>query len=562
MDTLLRRRAPRSGRPHFSDVAAPVEKPLPLWILYPLFFVAIYFSHWPLLRLPYFWDEAGYYIPAALDFFRTGSLIPHSTLTNAHPPLPSVLLAAWWHVGGLAISGTRTFLAMIAAAALLGAFRLARQLAGPVVAALVTLLTALYPVWFAQSTMAHADLFAAAFTLWALSCYFGRFLRGTSRRGAWLAALLFSLAALAKETAIVTPLMLGVWELTLLLTETGGRQVRARLAWLAALLVPVIPLAGWYAYHFHATGFVFGNPEFLRYNATANFSATRVAVSLWHRIVHLTVHMDLYVPVFATVAVLLMPAMKARAARLVALRPAWMAIGIVLAGNALAFSILGGALLTRYLLPMYPLVLLACVTVWQSRGSRVLYGLSALTAAAFLAALFVNPPYSFAPEDNLTYRDFVQLHTSAIAVIAHRFPDATVLSAWPATAEMQHPELGYTRRPIKTVAIDNFEGEQIAHAAQDPGTYDTALVFSTKWVPPGRFSLSHATERSDAQFFNFHHELNPQQIAELLHGDVVWQSSQHGEWAAVLRFPRSLDACVGSSVTSVYQAGLDVESRR
>ena len=543
MDVLLRPRAQGTHRPHFSAVAAPVEKPLPLWILYPLFFVAVYLSHWPLLRLPYFWDEAGYYIPAALDFFRTGSLIPHSTLTNAHPPLPSVLLATWWHIAGLAISGTRTFLAMIAAAALLGAFRLARLLAGSTVAALVTLLTALYPVWFAQSTMAHADLFAAAFTLWALSYYFGRYVGGATGTSLIAAATLFSLAALAKETAIVTPLVLGLWEFTLLITEARGKQARVRLAWLAALLVPVLPLAGWYAYHFHVTGFVFGNPEFLRYNATANFSVARVAVSFWHRVVHLTVHMNLYVPVVATVAALRMPAVRARAARLTALRPAWMAVGIILAGNALAFSILGGALLTRYLLPMYPLVLLLCVAVWQSRGPRVLYGLSALTAVAFLAGLFFNPPYSFAPEDNLTYRDFVLLHASAIAVIAHRFPEATVLSAWPATAEMQHPELGYTGRPIKTVSIDNFDREQIEHAAQDPGAYDTALIFSTKWVPPpGRFSLSRATESSDARYFDFHRDLKPSQVAELLHGDVVWQASRNGEWAAVLRFPRSLDA--------------------
>ena len=38
-------------------------------MLYPLFFAAVYLSHITLLRLPYFWDEAGYYIPAAWDFF-------------------------------------------------------------------------------------------------------------------------------------------------------------------------------------------------------------------------------------------------------------------------------------------------------------------------------------------------------------------------------------------------------------------------------------------------------------------------------------------------------------
>ena len=60
-------------------------------MLYPLFFVAVYLFHLRLLRLPYFWDEGGYYIPAAWDFFRTGTLIPQSTVTNAHPPLPSIL---------------------------------------------------------------------------------------------------------------------------------------------------------------------------------------------------------------------------------------------------------------------------------------------------------------------------------------------------------------------------------------------------------------------------------------------------------------------------------------
>jgi len=52
---------------------------LPLLALYPLLFVAVYLGHLTLLRLPYYWDEGGYYIPAALDFFRTGTLIPQST---------------------------------------------------------------------------------------------------------------------------------------------------------------------------------------------------------------------------------------------------------------------------------------------------------------------------------------------------------------------------------------------------------------------------------------------------------------------------------------------------
>src|SRR5215468_4027555 len=108
---------PISRRMHLPhEHRAPAD--IPLGMLYPLFFAAVYLSHITLLRLPYFWDEAGYYIPAAWDFFRTGSLIPQTTLTNAHPPLPSILLAAWWHVSGYVVSGTRTLIVMVTAAAL------------------------------------------------------------------------------------------------------------------------------------------------------------------------------------------------------------------------------------------------------------------------------------------------------------------------------------------------------------------------------------------------------------------------------------------------------------
>ncbi len=85
----------------FGLPGVPRDRPVPLWMLFSLLFVGVYFSHATLLRLPYYWDEAGYYIPAAWDFFRTGSLIPSTTLSNAHPPLPSIYLALWWKLGGM-----------------------------------------------------------------------------------------------------------------------------------------------------------------------------------------------------------------------------------------------------------------------------------------------------------------------------------------------------------------------------------------------------------------------------------------------------------------------------
>ncbi len=137
----------------------------------------------------------------------------------------------------------------------------------------------------------------------------------------------------------------------------------------------------------------------------------------------------------------------------------------------------------------------------------------------------------------------IRLHQQAIAVINQRFPAATVLSAWPATSEMDFPDLGYTRRPIKTTAIENFSAEELEKAAQDPGSYDTALIFSTKWVPQlGWLNLGRATAATDTRFFDFHRDLSPREAARLLGGEVVWQREERGEWAAVLHFNRAVMA--------------------
>jgi 4-amino-4-deoxy-L-arabinose transferase-like glycosyltransferase len=513
-------------------------------MLYPLFFVAVYLTHYRLLRLPYFWDEAGYYIPAAWDFFRLGTLIPQTTVTNAHPPLPSILLAAWWHLSGYVVSGTRTLVCMVSAAALLGVFKLAKNLATTSVAAVTVILTAIYPVWFAQSTLAHADIFAAAFTLWGLAFYLDR--RGpTSNRNTFLAALMFSLAALSKETAIVTPAALALWEAILLICDRSGNITHSsHLRWLFALLAPIVPLAAWYAYHYHKTGFVFGNPEFLRYNATANLNAYRVALCLWHRLLHLTTHMNMYVPVVCTIAAMFIPVAATNTRKPIA-RPALEALGVVLLANWIAFSVLGGALLTRYLLPMYPLILVICVNTWRRRVPGRWPLIAALSAAAFLAGIWINPPYAFAPEDNLTYRDMVVLHQHAVRYIDQTYPQATVLTAWPATSELNRPELGYTNHPVKTTAIQNFSIEEIQKAAADPGSYDVALVFSTKWEPPAnRINLGRHNESADTKYFDFHRDLSPAEVAALLHGDVVWQARRKGEWAAVVHFPRIVEAAL------------------
>jgi 4-amino-4-deoxy-L-arabinose transferase-like glycosyltransferase len=531
---------------------------LPNLVLFAATFIAVALAHLTLLHLPYYWDEGGYYVPAALDFYHRWTLIPE--FTNAHPPLPNVVLGLLWHVFGLHILVTRLTAAAFAAAGLVAVFRLAERFTGSTAALACTLLTAIYPIWFAQSTLAHADIFAAAFTLAAFALYFrtrpivtGQALTPTdlatdavNTRGQFLIATLFTLAALSKETAIAEPATLAALELLLLILHRASKPaLRAHFRWLAALSFPAFPLALWFAYHHHKTGFTFGNPEYLRYNATANFTAAHIATALRYRFVHLFWQRDIWLPIVCAISCLLLVQRKNIAPRLT--RPAIAIIAALLLANWIFFSVLGGALLTRYLLPIYPLLLLLCVALWRER-TQYWPALVAITAAAFISAWWINPPVSFAPEDNLTYRDMIVVHQEATHFIEQHYPNATVLTAWPVAADLSRPELGYVSKQIKVTAIESFSLPDILQAAQKPENFDTAIIFTTHYMSPSlqQYLTQHPTSARGSEFSS-NNSPSPTEIAALLHGRIVWQDNQNGEWAAVLRFDRAYEASLKPS---------------
>src|SRR3954470_20854589 len=85
-------------------------------------------SHGPLFWLPFFWDEAGEFVPAALDLFHLGAWIPKSALPNVHPPGVMAWLAAVWSVAGYSIVATRIAMLVLAAFGALASFLLAIEL--------------------------------------------------------------------------------------------------------------------------------------------------------------------------------------------------------------------------------------------------------------------------------------------------------------------------------------------------------------------------------------------------------------------------------------------------
>ena len=509
-------------------------------------FVGIFLLHVPLLQLPYFWDEAGYYIPAARDLLLSGSLIPHTTVSNAHPPLVLAWLALWWKCVGYAPVVTRSAMLVVAAFSLTGVFCLAERVANTQVAIASTLCTALYPVFFAQSSLAQVDLAAAGLTFWGLWAYLDDRPVAT--------AIWFSLAALAKETAILAPVGLAVWEglrfavPQRFVARYWNNSVQRGWAWSRRnlpLLLPVLPLALWFAYHYTRTGYVFGNPEFFRYNVAATLDPLRFVLALGLRLWQVFVYLHLWVLTLGMLVAMLWPPLEDEGVERERIAiPVQMIFLVVVKVYVVAMALIGGAVLARYMLPAVPLVIIVAVSTLRRR-LRYWPAVVAVVAVAFIAAWFWNPPYGFSPEDNLAYRDYVVLHEDGERFLEARYPMAHVLTAWPASDELTRPWLGYTTRPMQVVRIEDFSLEQLLsaadfHAQSERSHFEVALVFSTKYEPAHPL-LDRWAKWNDLKrrFFGFHRDLPPEAAARILGGHVMFTEERKGQWIAVIEMEQS-----------------------
>jgi hypothetical protein len=472
----------------------------------------------------------------------TGSLIPHTTLSNAHPRLLMMWLAFWWKFSAFTPAVTRVSMLMIASFALLGLWRLAREVANVQVATATVLCTALYPVFFAQSSLAHLDMMAAAFTLWGLSMYV---------EGRPVATMVFfALAPLAKETAILTPLALCVWELLCPLLQTRVHPdeslcLSQQKPWHAfRLLLCAIPLALWLSYHHHQTGYFFGNPEYLRYNLGATANPLRIVLALILRLWQVIGYLDLFVLTMAAAYAMSRPPQPGIDGFLRKRIPVsvQLVFAVVVVAYVVALSIAGGAMLARYMLPVVPLVILLCVSTLYRRIEAWRWWI-VVTCAAFIFALLTPPPYRISPEDTLLYRDYVRLHKLAADELASRFPHARVLTAWPASDELTRPFLGYVKQPLSVVRIENFSPLQIAEAARATDQYEVALLFSSKWQPVHPIFQSFALpEELRERFFDDREDVSPQRAAAVLGGRIVRYINRNNEWVAIIAIEKIQNA--------------------
>ncbi|HUU13054.1 MAG TPA: glycosyltransferase family 39 protein [Terriglobia bacterium] len=543
---------------------------------------ALVLLHVSCLRLPYFWDEAGYYIPAALDFSRSWLLIPESTLPTGHTPLLMIYLGLLWRVFGFSPLVTRVAMVLVAAGTVVATYSLARRVTRREPAAWSAALLAISPMFFAQSSLVYLDLAAGLFTVLAVLALLGRRMA--------IFALAASLAVLTKETAVVLLPVAWVWawwqgsggathfgvrrlgaafpEPEQALAEkaeaelphsTGPEQAPA-LCWIA-MFFPLVPLAAWTLYYHHRTGYWTGNTEYLQYNLFSTLGPGRIFWSLMRRLYEVFVGGFNWLMVLgAGVGIWWQHSRKAghrgtetrrfdkgkpeeseTQSKQTGSRVEWkakslrdfifLAIGLG-AACILMLSVVGGAILPRYLLPIFPLFFVtAVVLIWRlpKTAARTVCGVA---AGCFVAASFINPPYPFPYEDNLSYTDFIRLHQSAARFLENQPGEPRILTAWPASDELKRPFLGYVREPMSVVRIEGFTPDDFRRVA--PDSFELLYLYSRKWEPPDnllkRFPAFLAIQK---RYFDYAPQADEADLKRRFGLTLLQQFERRGQWVRI-----------------------------
>jgi len=470
----------------------------------------VFLAHAPYFGLPYFWDELGQFVPAALDLLHDGAWIPHSTVPNSHPPGVMAYLALIWRIFGYSIPATRFAILALAAAAVLLIFLVASEIrpspAPKIIAAALLLCD---PLFFTQSMLAQLDLPAMLFTLLSLLLFLkDRHLAATAACTALV---------LSKETGAILPLIFIV----------ALYRDPARSKYAAGYLVPFVALGIWFFALWHTTGHIFGNPEFEHYNLIYSLNPVRASVALLRRLYFLFISDFRWIGSLAILAAW-------KRSRLYATR-SWKIVWSFIAAHILLVSLLGGAALERYLLPVLPLVYIAMANGFQLAPPRRRYVGFAALAAGLLAGLFLNPPFPFPYENNLALVDFVDLHRAAAQFLEKSYPNETIYTAWPLTQALRNPASGYVHRSMSSAETSDLHYSTLS--ALDTKSVNVLVLYSRTWEPNWGVLRWPLLRDFLACFYEYEREMTSAEVRQHFGLAPVERWTRRGQWIEIFARP-------------------------
>jgi hypothetical protein len=316
-----------------------------------------------------------------------------------------------------------------------------------------------------------------------------------------------------KETGVLAPLLFAAW----LIHEKRWRDAY----WFAA---PLLALGAWVGWLILKTGHWSGSPGFMDYNLSYPLHPVRIAANLARRIYYLG---------FANLHWLGLIAIAAawRSSPLFRSR-AWRIAGSLALGHAVLVTLLGGAALERYLLPSLPIVYAGMAASLSLLPRMPRLALSGALLAGVAAANFVNPPYPFPYEDNISFSYFAQAQRDAAETLDIWYPGAQVTTAWPLTNELTRPQLGFVHAAYPSPReLPDFAATTLVRV--DWSKVQVFVAFSRDWNP--RISLIRlpGIERVWREFFGYEPPASREQVRAIVPFPCAEEIHRGDQWADV-----------------------------
>jgi len=387
---------------------------------------------------PYNWDAMGGIIDPALDSYDNDFRLINDNNTG-HPPLHRIILVLVWKIFGYSIAISHLLIILIGAIGLFYTYRLGNVIFNRWVGVGATVLLLFNQIFFAQiGTLNYA---VPLMTLSVMTLYYYLTKKPT------LFVIFGSCLLLTKETALIIIVAIFVHHyIEILIKDKTIRFDHIRSG--IIILLPVIPLLLWLMFLKTNLGW-FYNPHLDSF-----FANSGLIKNLFYQFVYdnSTHNVNKYNYLILISIILYLSAFWTKIK--FNIKSVYLLFFIIIIGQTALFSYTVS--LPRYYLLIYPFFYIAGANAIYNifhkiNKSNIIY----LFVIIACCGLFVTNYWGTRSdggsilESNLEYLDLVETHKSAAEYLQVNFPNYTVISCWPMTAELDEPRYGYVSKKIE-----------------------------------------------------------------------------------------------------------------
>jgi hypothetical protein len=303
---------------------------------------------------------------------------------------------------------------------------------------------------------------------------------------------------------------------------------RRRLNQALLFTLPLLPLLIWLTVLRNATGHLFGNANFTEYNVYYPLHPVRLALALVRRCYYLLIGSGHIIGTLALVFWLRSQRWRPS--------PQWRVAYAFVGLHVILITVMGGAVLERYLLPALPVLYASFGAAIWSIPLRPIRQVAALgLAIGLMIACVINPPYPFPLENNLAWTTFVTLDQQVAEYAEAALPDAKIATMFPLAEALERPEMGYVTRPLHILHIDDFSEANLTSPAVKQA--DALIEYTIMWDPLGILHHSWWTHPL-RRFYGYVPQVAPGEVPRLTGMQSAFRMCAAGQCVEVFRrFP-------------------------